>query len=130
MFGRRGFSLQEPRVTLVIVLLLAVAAFGLLRMYGRQARLRTALERDLGLLSLAQTDHHRRFGFYARRFGPAESDNTVLLVPGTGNVITIERADSAAWSASGTHPALRHHLTCAIRGGATTLGAAGKVNCQ
>lgn len=116
--GRRGFTTQEPWIPLVIVVLLAVIAFGTLKHLGRVSRVRFGVERDLAMLADAQTAHHHRYGSYASRIGSLADSGTVGMVADSGAVVTVTHGDSAGWSASGTHPALHgRNSTCYIYAG-------------
>lgn len=116
--SRRGFSLQEPWVAVVIVVVLALAALVSLRRMGVESRVRIVVQRNLAMLADSQKEHHRRFGTWATRLGPAFDSASVRMIPDSGALITITRADSLGWTASGTHPRLSgRRSTCYIFGG-------------
>ena len=128
-------SERPPIVPIVIVALLAAGAFVVFRSLGGDALQRNRLEHDLGMLFLAQGEHHRRFHVYAPRLGRTDTDSTVAVLPDSGNAVVILHADSNGFAATATTPHLvgaRH--TCGIYGGAgpsphESLTEPGKVAC-
>jgi type II secretory pathway pseudopilin PulG len=115
--GRRGLSLTDPLVTVVIVVLLALAAMFLLRRMGNRSQLRLIVQRNLAALADSQTTHRNRYRTYASRIGPAWDSITARLVPDSGAIISITHADSTGWAAAGTHPGLGSRDACFIYGG-------------
>lgn len=116
--GRRGFSLSDPWVAIVIVVVLAVGAFVMLRRMGVESKLRIIVQRNLAVLADSQQAHRRRFGRWAERLGPVNDSAAVRMIPDSGAVIVITRADSLGWTATGTHPRLNGRRSrCYIYGG-------------
>ena len=116
--NRRGFSLQDPWLAVVAVVVLAAAAFVLLRALGVESRVRISVQRNLAVLADSQAAHKRRFGTWARRLGGEMDSASVRMIPDSGAIITITNADSAGWTASATHPALHgRRSTCYVFGG-------------
>lgn len=108
----------EPWVAVVIVAVLALILLVVLRNIGVTSRRRLDVQRNLAMLADSQAEHKRRFGTFAAAMGGSWDSATVRLRPDSGTVITIERADSAGWIASATHPGLRgRNSTCHIFGG-------------
>jgi len=104
----------------MLVILLAVAAFVLLRRAGRDSRLRTGVMHSLAMLSEQQDAHRQQFGNFAVRIAPEPGPDAVTLTSDSNAVVTITHADSLGWAAMATNPGLiRPPRTCYIWGGGT-----------
>ncbi|HEY0969634.1 MAG TPA: prepilin-type N-terminal cleavage/methylation domain-containing protein [Gemmatimonadales bacterium] len=103
---RRGFTLVELLVVVVILGILAAFAIGAV-LQSRSRSFGAALHSDLRNLAAAQEGHLAEKGTYA-------TDLTQLPVHASpGVTLVVTSGDSVGWGATATHPAAMQP-TCAI----------------
>lgn len=103
------------------VALLIGAAFVVFKRLGNDARVRETLERNLGYLSVAETDYFHGAHHYTADIGALRARGAAPLTPDPGNTVTIVQADSAGFLATGTSTRLAgHYRTCGIYLGVVT----------
>ena len=117
------------------VALLIGASFFVFQRLGGDARVRESLERNLGYLSVSESDYFQGAHHYTADIGTLRARGAAPLTPDPGNTVTIIQADSAGFLATGTSARLTgHYRTCGIYLGTVTppnpaLKRPGAVSC-
>jgi len=113
--GRRGFSMREPWIPVVIVVILSAIAMVTLRRIGSESKVRIAVMHSLAILADSQDSYRRRHGTWATHLAPPAGEGSISLVTDQGSVVTLVHADSLGWYATATHPRLQgRQRTCYI----------------
>ena len=105
-------------MSLLAVIILAVAALVVLRRMSYQSRLRIAVMHSLSVLADSQSAHRRRYGRWASAIGPRPGPDTITIALDSGAAVGILRADSTGWEGVGSHPLIQGGARlCMIFGG-------------
>jgi hypothetical protein len=112
---------SRPWLPVLGVALLIGVSFAVFRRLGSDARVRETLERNLGYLSVAETDYFQQARRYTADIDALRARGAAPLTPDPGNTVTIVLADSAGFLATATSTRLSgHYRTCGIYLGVVT----------